>query len=232
MSFIENINRSGNNMSKNFNIDDFNSNFTIENGSTQMSEVLTFELPDNNIVAEHGLPYNGNKLNRVQEFQLKQFKIDTKLLDKRFMNPEGNYTNPYMENFIDPNQDSETRHVFLVIVDKYTRKYLSIKRNPYNYDMTGGRTKIVESFENAAIRNLKLETGLDVDKNHLIKLLDATGNNIQAITYIAFIFKGKPTPQPGTQTEWVPLNKLNENTDPHWKKYNMIVYERILQNLY
>lgn len=184
--------------------------------------------------------YNSSSLNvkksfNVEDFNnnfLKQQKQKQLLTHNQFINPAYNYVDPTTPNFVNPNTESPNRAACLLVVDRHRKKFLSVFKIHGSYDIPGGKTKIIESYEDAAIRELYEETGIIVDKMNMTKIMDAFDGQYQVVTFLAFIHRGQIQTQEDHIVGWVPFKYLNYNRNPKWQKYNKLVYEKILQRLY
>ena len=87
-----------------------------------------------------------------------------------------------------------TNCALLIVVDKHTKKFVSVYKYQDSYDIPGGKCLVyedsVESFEDCAIRELKEETGLIVQKNNMFKILDANDNTFRVVTYVSYLYSG------------------------------------------
>lgn len=184
--------------------------------------------------------YNQSSLNvkksfNIEEFNsnfIKQQKNKQQITRNQFINPNFNYTDPTAPNYVNPNRESPNRASCLIIVDKHRKKFLSVWKYNGSYDIPGGKCKIIEPYEEAAIRELKEETGIIVEKINMIKLLEANDGQFNVITFMAQKHSGKIETSEKHIVGWIPLKYLNYNDNPRWKKYNQIVYEKILSMLY
>ena len=140
--------------------------------------------------------------------------------------------NPYLNPHLNFNQDSPNRAACLVVVDKHRKKFASVFKKIGSYDIPGGKTKLIESFEDAARRELFEETGLTVDPRNMHKLLDAFDGQFRVVTFVSFSHKGKLQTNENHYVSWVPLEYLKVNENPRWKKYNSIIYQKILPRMY
>ena len=184
--------------------------------------------------------YNNSSLNNKRSFSIEEFnsnfarqqKEKQQITQNQFMNPAYNYRDPTAPNYVNPNAESPNRAACLLVCDKHRKKFLSVFKIHGSYDIPGGKTKMVESFEDAAIRELHEETGLIVDKMNMTKIMDAFDGQYQVVTYLAFAHRGKIETQEDHLVSWVPYKYLNANRNPRWQKYNTLVYEQLLQRLY
>ena len=76
------------------------------------------------------------------------------------------------------------------------------------------------------------ETGLIVEKRNMSQILSAFDGKYTVVTFVAFLFKGQLEKKEKHNVSWVPLEYLKYNKNPKWKKYNTIVYEKILAKIY
>jgi len=184
--------------------------------------------------------YNSSSLNVKKSFNVDDFNAkfaryqqqQQQLQQNQFMDPRFNYSDPTAVNYVDPRWDSKNRAACLLVVDKHRKKFLSIFKQHGSYDIPGGKTKVIESFEDAAIRELQEETGIIVEKRNMIKIMDAFDGEFKVVTFLAFCHSGKIQTQEDHLVSWIPYKYLNYNRNPKWQKYNKLVYEKLLQRLY
>ena len=185
-------------------------------------------------------PYNVSSLNIKKSFNVEEFNSKFKrqqqqkqmVTQNQFINPKYNYRDPTAPNYVNPNADSPDRAACLLVCDKHRKKFISVFKIQGSYDIPGGKAKMIESFEDAAIRELREETGLVVDKINMTKIMDATTGGFRVVTYLAFAHKGHIQTQEDHLVSWIPYKYLNYNNNPMWRKYNALVYEKLLQRLY
>ena len=84
-----------------------------------------------------------------------------------------NYFNPYEDDYIDPNQDSPNRFALLALINKYNKTIMVIGLKNQHYYIPGGKCKIFESFQNAAVRQFRQLTNVQLDGQKLTRLLYA-----------------------------------------------------------
>ena len=179
--------------------------------------------------------YNTKKSFSVEEFNNKfvRYQENKKIVVKQnFKDPRFNYVNKQAKNYIDPNRDSQNRASCLLVVDKHRKKFLAVWKIQGSYDIPGGCCKIIESYEDAAVRELFEETGIVVEQRNMSKILEAFDGQFNVITYVAFIYKGKIQTQEQHLVGWVPFQYLRLNRNIRWQKYNQIVYNKLLGMLY
>jgi len=179
--------------------------------------------------------FNANFLKHQQEIQhLKRNQLQQRqqIVRNEFMDPRFNYTDPHAPNYINPNMDSPNRAACLLVVDRHRKKFLSVFKVQGSYDIPGGKTKIIEPYEDAAIRELYEETGIVVDKHNMTKILEASDRNFNVVTFVAFVHRGRIETKEDHLVGWVPLKYLNFNNNPRWQKYNQLVFEKVLSMMY
>ena len=172
---------------------------------------MSFDQKINKSAYNYKLTYN------LQEFN-NNFNKDMKTIKK-------------LKNKLDE-EDSKNRAACLIVVDKFRKKFLSVYMNVGNYAIPGGKCKVDESYEEAAIRELQEETGLVVDKMNMKKILEGKDENITVVTFLSFIYKGHIHTKEKHKVSWVPLKHLNTNKNKRWQKYNSAVYDEVLKLLY
>ena len=186
------------------------------------------------------LPYNHSSLNVKKSFNVEEFNANfmryqqqqRQMKQNQFMDPRFNYSDPEAVNYVNPKWDSKNRAACLLVVDRHRKKFLSVFKFQGSYDIPGGKCKVIEPFEDAAIRELYEETGIVVEKRNMQKILDAFDGQFQVVTFLAFSHRGKIQTQEDHLVSWVPFKYLNFNQNPKWQKYNALVYEKLLQRLY
>ena len=179
--------------------------------------------------------FNVKKSFNVEEFNTnfaRQQKQIQQIQQNQFINPAYNYRDPTAPNYVNPNAESPNRAACLLVCDRHRKKFLSVFKIQGSYDIPGGKTKMIESFEDAAIRELYEETGIIVEKINMTKIMDAFDGRYQVVTFLAFVHRGRIQTQEDHLVGWVPFKYLNYNQNPRWQKYNTLVYEKLLQRLY
>jgi ADP-ribose pyrophosphatase YjhB (NUDIX family) len=137
-------------------------------------------------------------------------------------------------------EDNKVKSALLVVVDKHLKQFVGIWKNYGSFDIPGGKCRIynskngpfMESYEDCAIRELKEETGLDVEKDKIIKLLDANDEKNQVVTFITYNYSGQLHTEENHNVGWLKLEKLKENDNPFWARYNHTIFQRILFKIY
>ncbi len=148
-----------------------------------------------------------------------------------------NWYNMYEENYVDPMQDSVDRLSLLVLLDKFHKKILIVKVNDKHlFFIPGGRPKIFETSENAAVRNFESICGFSLNKNKLKKILCekiVKSNQITHVsTYVSFHFEEKNYHLRNINSEWVSIALLRNFNSGFFNKYYKLIYFMCLQHLY
>jgi len=135
-------------------------------------------------------------------------------------------------------EDESTRKIFYPIVlgivfDTKNKKILIGKRNPDEYldklrwTFIGGRPEHGEDLDEAVKREIKEETGLDVESLGIIFAKTyPEQKDLLALYYLCEVTGGKESPKGDlTELKWVAPEKLEENFTtsfhPHLKEYIM-----------
>ena len=133
-------------------------------------------------------------------------------------------------------RESNVNCALLLVVDKHSKKFVSVYKHVNSYDIPGGKCKVYqdvdESFEDCAIRELFEETVLRVQKEKMFKILDANDGRYRVVTYVTYNYSGNFFTLENHRIGWVPLDYLKINGNQGWKKYNTEVYQRMMHKLY
>jgi len=181
---------------------------------------------------------------RYDSLNSKNLDIDYDLIDPKYINVI-NFTNPDAPNYVNPYQNSNNKFCFLILINKYNKKILVILNNsPYMYALPGGANKILETFENSAVRNFKKRTNITIDKKKIHELLTSTmiiyNTKVQVKTYFCFSIEKNENfsfIKTGVNTtnvnlSWVPIKFLYQYDHPIFANYYKQLYSNLLQHLY
>ena len=117
--------------------------------------------------------------------------------------------------------------VCVLIVDQTKTNFLSVslKEDHTDFNLPGGKVELNETYEEAAIREVKEETGLDVfNINFLYKDIDT---EYEVITYYTLSYQGKINTLENHVVKWLPLYDLTKSKK--WPVYNSMIYNKFLQ---
>ena len=117
--------------------------------------------------------------------------------------------------------------VCVLILNKDKSKFLSVslKEDHTDFNLPGGKVEQNETFEEAAIREVKEETGLDVyNLNYLHKDLDL---DYEVLTYYTLSYQGIINTLENHVVKWLPLYDLTKSKK--WPEYNSMVYNKFLE---
>ena len=133
-------------------------------------------------------------------------------------------------------RDLGTNCALLLVVDKHSKKFVSVYKFKDSYDIPGGKCIMyensIEGFEDCAVRELQEETGLKVDKANMFKILDANDGKFRVVTYVSNLYSGNFYTVENHRVGWVPLEFLKFNANQGWRSYNTLVYNRLISRLY
>ena len=117
--------------------------------------------------------------------------------------------------------------VCVLILNKDKSNFLSVslKEDHTDFNLPGGKVEQNETFEEAAIREVKEETGLDIyNLNYLHKDLDL---DFEVITYYTLSYQGIVNTLENHVVKWLPLYDLTKSKK--WPEYNSMVYNKFLE---
>ena len=117
--------------------------------------------------------------------------------------------------------------VCVLIVDETKTNFLSVslKEDHTDFNLPGGKVELNETYEEAAIREVKEETGLDVfNINFLYKDIDT---EYEVITYYTLSYQGKINTLENHIVKWLPLYDLTKSKK--WPVYNSMIYNKFLE---
>lgn len=107
------------------------------------------------------------------------------------------------------------------------------KNDPNSFGLPGGKVEDNESVMEAAIREAKEETGLDLQNLELL-FSKVDDNNVMCVTYLAQIAPGSTlAPRPGeAQVKWVSKDVLRSGPFADYNTALFETYEALIQNDY
>jgi len=117
--------------------------------------------------------------------------------------------------------------VCVLIINTNNKDFLavSLKEDHTDFNLPGGKVEMNESFEEAAIREVKEETGLNVfSLNFLYK---DTDTDYEVITFYTKEYQGFIYTPENHIVKWLPLYDLTKSKK--WPEYNSMIYNKFLE---
>jgi len=118
--------------------------------------------------------------------------------------------------------------VCILIINKEINHFLSVSLKDDYEDMNlpGGKVEINETLIDAAIRETKEETGLNID--NLSFLYEESDEEFNVTTYLTYDYSGNIYTNENHIVKWLPLIYLQNSKK--WQDYNTKIYKLYLQN--
>jgi len=202
---------------QNFDIDQFNDQFE---DMTLLSKIDTSEVI-------HHLSVNDEDI-----------FIDTAIVDLKLAE-KINWYDPTREDWVNPNQDSKKRIVFFTLIDKFSKRVLVMKypNDKRGFYCLGGRPKIFESADHAAVRLFKqFAVAADVQQTRIVPILSAD-IPIRTIKVDPTVSNNIPIPTDDSEAliqgivNYKPTSVLYNNKHVHSSYSNRDVLENTVENV-
>mgnify|MGYP001167808258 FL=1 len=117
--------------------------------------------------------------------------------------------------------------VCVLVVNKNNLEFLSVtlKNDHTDYNLPGGKVELEETLEEAGIREVKEETGIDIyNLSFLYKDID---DIYEVTTFYTFNYHGEINTKENHLVKWLPIYELTKSKK--WNKYNSIIFNKFLE---
>ena len=112
----------------------------------------------------------------------------------------------------------------VLIINKNNFLSVSLKNDHTDFNLPGGTVEKNESIEEAGIREVKEETGINVF--NLKFLHKDISNDYEVTTFYTYDYEGEIFTNENHVVKWLPLLYLTKSKT--WPEYNSIVYGKYL----
>jgi len=114
----------------------------------------------------------------------------------------------------------------ILIVKEKQFLAVSLKKDHTDLNLPGGKVEPGETMKQCAVREMKEETGLTINKENLVELYTSTCDGYVVTTFYASTFKGKIETEEDHVVQWMPFEALNKSKT--WPNYNKNVLKSYL----
>jgi 8-oxo-dGTP diphosphatase len=117
----------------------------------------------------------------------------------------------------------------ILLIDEKNKLFLSVslKTDKTDFNLPGGKVEKGESFKQAAIREMKEETGLDILEKDLIMFQEDFVDGFQVITYLTTNYTNNIYTEEEGIVKWLPYIYLTKSKS--WKKENSNLYYKLIK---
>jgi len=117
----------------------------------------------------------------------------------------------------------------ILLIDEKNKLFLSVslKTDKTDFNLPGGKVEKGETFKQAAIREMKEETGLDILEKDLIIFQEDFVDGFQVITYLTTNYTNNIYTEEEGIVKWLPYIYLTKSKS--WKKENSNLYYKLIK---
>tara|TARA_B100000586_G_C19826275_1_gene308546 strand:- start:31 stop:405 length:375 start_codon:yes stop_codon:yes gene_type:complete len=117
----------------------------------------------------------------------------------------------------------------ILLIDEKNKLFLSVslKTDKTDFNLPGGKVEKGESFKQAAIREMKEETGLDILEKDLIIFQEDFVDGFHVITYLTTNYTNNIYTEEEGIVKWLPYIVLTKSKS--WKKENSNLYYKLIK---
>lgn len=117
----------------------------------------------------------------------------------------------------------------ILLIDEKNKLFLSVslKTDKTDFNLPGGKVEKGETFKQAAIREMKEETGLDILEKDLIIFQEDFVDGFKVITYLTTNYTNNIYTEEEGIVKWLPYIFLTKSKS--WKKENSNLYYKLIK---
>jgi 8-oxo-dGTP diphosphatase len=118
----------------------------------------------------------------------------------------------------------------ILLIDEKNKLFLSVslKTDKTDFNLPGGKVEKGESFKQAAIREMKEETGLDILEKDLIIFQTDFVDGYKVITFLITKYTNQIYTEEEGIVMWLPYIHLTKSKS--WKKENSNLYYKLIKH--
>jgi 8-oxo-dGTP diphosphatase len=118
----------------------------------------------------------------------------------------------------------------ILLIDEKNKLFLSVslKTDKTDFNLPGGKVEKGETFKQAAIREMKEETGLDILEKDLIIFQTDFVDGYKVITFLITKYTNQIYTEEEGIVMWLPYIHLTKSKS--WKKENSNLYYKLIKH--
>jgi len=118
----------------------------------------------------------------------------------------------------------------ILLIDEKNKLFLSVslKTDKTDFNLPGGKVEKGETFKQAAVREMKEETGLDILEKDLTEFQEDFVDGYQVITFLATKYSNEIYTKEEGIVIWLPYIHLTKSKS--WKEENSNLYYKLIKH--